>query len=83
MKWLDHLSNKTIEWVTSAIKADNFETNATEEDLENGNMPPSSSVTDLFTVVFQQMEIVLDLGWRNEVQNACFLQKFAKVRKII
>ncbi|KAJ3414132.1 hypothetical protein HDV05_007076 [Chytridiales sp. JEL 0842] len=75
-KWLDHLSEKTVEWVTNAIRADNFEPIGDRD--PNGNPPHSSSVTDLFTAVYQELEFIMDLGWSNPVQNAGFFQKFAK-----
>jgi hypothetical protein len=75
-KWLDHLSTKTVEWVTSAVKADNFV--PIGEPSEDGIPPPSSSVIDLFKPVYAELELLAELGWSNAVQNAGFFQKFAK-----
>ncbi|KAJ3081055.1 hypothetical protein HK100_009989, partial [Physocladia obscura] len=52
LKWLDYLSTLTVEWVTSAVKADNFEATVTEGGLgQTGedSMSHSSSISDLFT----------------------------------
>ncbi|KAJ1566389.1 hypothetical protein HK405_010026 [Cladochytrium tenue] len=76
-KWLDHLLTKTVSWVTSAVKADNFDPPAGERD-QDGIPPHSSSVTDLFSAVYSELEFIIDMGWTNEVQNAGFFQKFAK-----
>ncbi|KAI8833017.1 hypothetical protein BC829DRAFT_86557 [Chytridium lagenaria] len=45
-------------------------------DSNNGRC--SSSITDLFSAVYQELEFIADLGWSNAVQNAGFFQKFAR-----
>ncbi|KAJ1559631.1 hypothetical protein HK405_009884, partial [Cladochytrium tenue] len=78
-KWLDNLAEQTLEWVTNAVRADNFEAQGEPVDSDDGQLPPhSSSVTDIFTAIYQQLEFIMDLGWSNAVQNAGFFQKFAK-----
>ncbi|KAI9310043.1 hypothetical protein DFJ73DRAFT_771599 [Zopfochytrium polystomum] len=78
-KWLDHLLTRTVGWVTSAVRADNFDPPVT--DRNNDEPPPhSSSVTDLFSAVYSELEFIIDMSWSNEVQNAGFFQKFAKAR---
>jgi hypothetical protein len=74
MKWLDHLSKQTITWVGRALESDSFIPINVDEDQKH-----SSSVTDLFTVVYQQLDFIKGLDWSNVVQSARFLQKFAKV----
>ncbi|TPX34267.1 hypothetical protein SeMB42_g07349 [Synchytrium endobioticum] len=79
MKWLDHLSETTTQWVHNAIAADQFEPVADGGVVHDGEPPLySSSVTDLFTVVYSELEFLVDLGWSNSVQNAGFFQKFAQ-----
>ncbi|KAJ3164758.1 hypothetical protein HK101_000371 [Irineochytrium annulatum] len=75
-KWLDHLSTQTLRWVTNAVKADTFE--AVGERDDEGNPPHSSSVTDLFSAVYQELGFIAELGWSNEIQSAGFFQNFAK-----
>ncbi|KAI9318895.1 hypothetical protein DFJ73DRAFT_338207 [Zopfochytrium polystomum] len=77
-KWLDSLANQTLEWVTNAVRADNFEPQGEGGETEGGVPPHSSSVTDIFTAIYQQLDFIMDLGWSNTVQNAGFFQKFAK-----
>ncbi|KAI8815137.1 hypothetical protein BJ742DRAFT_765530 [Cladochytrium replicatum] len=82
-KWLVHMSSKTIEWVSNAVRADKFEfvNIPSEEQRAGGTMAGllhSSSVTDLFSVIFQEMDILLGVKWRDPVQSASCLQAFAK-----
>ncbi|KAJ3151671.1 hypothetical protein HK101_001872, partial [Irineochytrium annulatum] len=74
--WLDNLSTQTLKWVTNAVKADAFEPRKAE--FDDGVPACSSSVTDLFSAVYQELEFITDLGWSNPVQNALFLQKFSR-----
>ncbi|KAJ3217267.1 hypothetical protein HDU67_008179 [Dinochytrium kinnereticum] len=76
VKWLDNLSTRTLEWVTNALKADTFEPIGGPD--PDGNPPCSTSITDLFSAVYQELEFIADLGWSNAVQNAGFFQKFAR-----
>ncbi|KAJ3408968.1 hypothetical protein HDV05_004660 [Chytridiales sp. JEL 0842] len=75
-KWLDHLGTRTVEWVESAVKADNFA--PVGEPGDDGIPAPSSSVIDLFKPVYTELDLLVDLGWGNAVQSAGFFQKFAK-----
>ncbi|KAJ3124137.1 hypothetical protein HK098_001363 [Nowakowskiella sp. JEL0407] len=87
-QWLQHLNDKTIEWVTNALKADNFEfihTPTQSQQLIAVNPVPdtellahSSSVTDLFSVIYQELEFILGLNWHHPMQHASFLQAFAR-----
>ncbi|KAJ3203099.1 hypothetical protein HDU67_010392, partial [Dinochytrium kinnereticum] len=75
--WLESLSSQTVEWVGNAVKADTFDV-VVGDRHDEGNPPHSSSVTDLFTAVYQELGFIADLGWKGEVQGAVFFQKFAK-----
>ncbi|RKO96114.1 hypothetical protein CAUPRSCDRAFT_12184, partial [Caulochytrium protostelioides] len=78
--WLEHLSDKTLEWVQNAIKADNFEPVHAQDDLANPNdvVTHSSSIADLFAAVYQELEFIADLKWSDKVQSASFFQAFSK-----
>jgi hypothetical protein len=69
------LGDKTQVWVSNAVKTDNFE----PSNADFGVSSNSSSVTDIFTVIYEELDFISDLGWSNAVQNAGFMQKFAKV----
>ncbi|KAI8819033.1 uncharacterized protein EV422DRAFT_498416 [Fimicolochytrium jonesii] len=71
-RWLEHLSTKTVEWVNNAVKADQF------EPLNPNDGGFSSSVTDLFSAVYQELEFIKGLEWSDPVQSAGFMQGFAK-----
>lgn len=73
--WLEHLSHRTLEWVNNATAQDNFLALESEDD----EMKHSSSIVDLFSIIYQELEFIMDLGWSNVVQNAIFFQKFSKV----
>jgi hypothetical protein len=75
--WLKHLANKTMKWVEEAVKADSFEPIAPTRD---GDIPlHSSSITDVFAAMYSELDIIADLNWTNEKQNAQFYQAFGKV----
>ncbi|KAJ8328778.1 hypothetical protein QVD99_004525 [Batrachochytrium dendrobatidis] len=76
MKWLDKLQDKTVEWVSNAVKADTFEPN--DGATEDGFPPHSSSVTDIFSAIYSELEFITDLGWSDPLENAVFFQSFAK-----
>ena len=78
-KWLEHLGEKTLEWVTNAVKADGFEPVVPPGEGGENVLHHSSSIADLFSAVYQELDFIADLGWSNPVQNALFLQAFAKV----
>jgi hypothetical protein len=73
-QWLQHLSTLTLTWVENAVKLDKFEPVQRERQQTNH----SSSVTDLFTAIFSELEMIVDLGWNNVIQRAGFFQLFAK-----
>ncbi|KAJ3155766.1 hypothetical protein HDU86_004235 [Geranomyces michiganensis] len=74
-RWLEHLSSRTVEWVNNAVKADQFEPVADAVERGGGY---SSSVTDLFSAVYQELEFIKGLEWSDPVQSAGFMQAFAK-----
>ena len=74
--WLDHLQDKSIEWVRNAIKADTFASTSSE----SAEQPTcSSSITDVFSAIYQQLDFIADLKWKDSVQNATFLEMFTKI----
>ena len=74
--WLDYLTTKTVDWVTNALKADEF--NPIKSDIPT--IPHySSSVRDLFQFVFAEFEFISGLNWSNSSQLAGFYQRFAKI----
>lgn len=76
-KWLAKLSEKTIVWVEEAIKADPFEPAA---DTKRGEIPShSSSITDVFSAIYSELELINNLQWSDPVQNAEFFSAFSKV----
>ncbi|KAJ3136796.1 hypothetical protein HDU90_002361 [Geranomyces variabilis] len=74
-RWLEHLSSRTVEWVNNAVKADQFEPVADAVERGGGY---SSSITDLFSAVYQELEFIKGLEWSDPVQSASFMQAFAK-----
>lgn len=79
-KWLAQLSQRTLGWVTLAIKADTF----IPESTTDGSVPlHSSSITDVFSAIYTELEFITDLQWSDPVQNAQFFQAFAKVLKVL
>ncbi|KAJ3022360.1 hypothetical protein HKX48_006394 [Thoreauomyces humboldtii] len=75
-RWLDHLSARTVVWVNNAVKADAFKPIADTGEERGANF--SSSVTDLFSAVYQELEFIKGLEWSDPIQSAGFMQAFAK-----
>eukprot|EP00842_Homolaphlyctis_polyrhiza_P003720 jgi/Hompol1/4349/HPOL_007115-RA len=76
MRWLGTLQEKTVDWVTQAVRTDTFE--PTEAANEEGNPAHSSSITDVFTAIYSELEFITDLGWSDPLENAIFFQSFAR-----
>ena len=74
-RWLDHISTKTVEWVDSSIKADSFKP-------EQENVLHSTSVTDLFCAIAQELDSIKHLEWSNPRQTAQFMLKFSKTMNL-
>ena len=75
-KWLNNLSLTTAKWVKSAVEQDSFVPISNQDNCEISH---SSSISDIFTAIYTQLEFISDLKWSDAVQNAQFLQLFAKV----
>lgn len=73
-KWLHNLSITTKTWVENALQNDDL------KPLNNNDeIGYSSSISDVYTAIYTQLEFISDLKWSDAVQNAQFLQMFAKV----
>jgi hypothetical protein len=70
-KWLDHVGRKSLEWVDASVQHDSFQTPR-----------HSSSISDVFTALYEELDVLVDLKWTDEIQNAAFMQKFAQVRHV-
>lgn len=75
-KWFSSVAVKTDDWVAKAIEHDNFEA------VDDGSAAPlhSSSIIDIFSAIYTELEFISDLQWSDSVQNAYFLQYFSKVQ---
>lgn len=74
--WLNHLERLTVEWVGNAIKEDTFEATYS---AESSQVEHSSSIRDVLSAIYQQLDFIADLKWHDSVQNAKFLQTFARI----
>ncbi|RKO92860.1 hypothetical protein BDK51DRAFT_52625 [Blyttiomyces helicus] len=74
-KWLEHLSELTLTWVTNAVCADVFEPFVPKE----SGPRHSSSIADHFSAVCAELDFIRELGWSDTAQIAQFLQAFANV----
>ena len=74
--WLNHLEHLTVEWVGNAIKVDSFEITHCSEASQ---LEHSSSIRDVISAIYQQLDFIADLKWHDPVQNAKFLQTFARI----
>lgn len=74
-RWLDWTSRQTLQWVQNAIYADKFIPEA------KGALH-SSSITDLFTAIHQELETIKNLEWSNIRQVAQFMVKYSKTMNL-
>ncbi|KAG0259677.1 hypothetical protein BG011_002446 [Mortierella polycephala] len=72
LKYLETLDASITDWVTAAIKQDQFE----EVSVGAGH---SSSASDLFAFFYEPLTWVKGLNWPNDYQRAIFISKLAKV----
>ncbi|KAF9937369.1 hypothetical protein BGZ65_001559, partial [Modicella reniformis] len=72
LKYLETLDTSISDWVTAAIKQDQFE----EVSVGAGH---SSSASDLFTFFYEPLTWVKGLQWPNDHQRAVFISSLAKV----
>ncbi|ORX85927.1 hypothetical protein BCR32DRAFT_290389 [Anaeromyces robustus] len=70
--WLKAQQDKTIEWVKNAIDSDKLE--RISEDI-----PHSSSVVDLFSIMFEELELIRGLEWSDVDQYTEFVTTFSKI----
>lgn len=75
VSWLEHLSRRTLEWVNNAVYNDNWQP---LDESTSSERHHSSSIKDVFTAIYQELEFLTDLHWSHHVQNAGFLQLFSK-----
>jgi len=59
----------------TAIKIDKFEMNSEAND----QLGFSSSITDVFSAIFQQLDFIVALDWNDAYQSAIFIHTFSKV----
>jgi hypothetical protein len=74
--WLNHLEQLTVEWVGNAIKEDAFEAIPA---VDSSQLEHSSSIRDVISAIYQQLNFIADLNWHDPAQNAKFLQTFARI----
>jgi hypothetical protein len=74
--WLNYLEELTVEWVANAIKEDTFEATPS---ADSSQLEHSSSIRDVVSAIYQQLNFIADLNWHDPFQNAKFLQTFAKI----
>jgi hypothetical protein len=75
-RWLQQLSKKTVVWVDKALLADNFQPTGQSS---TGVPGYSSSVTDIFSALYSELDVFKDLGWNDPLKSAQFYQGFSKV----
>ncbi|KAI9485405.1 MAG: hypothetical protein EXX96DRAFT_513980 [Benjaminiella poitrasii] len=71
-RWLRTTAGETPEWVSNAIKQDEFK-------AINEVTPHSSSIVDLFTMFHQAVDFVQRLEWPNRLQECRFNTALSKV----
>lgn len=70
--WLVRTSERTLEWVDNAVRADNF------EPIDSIDAYHSSSIDDLFTALHQPVEFIDSLKWTDKYTLALFRTSLAK-----
>jgi hypothetical protein len=83
-KWLDHLADRTLSWVGNAVKVDSFQPSTPPSsnhisDADHTIGIYSSSISDIFTAILLELDLIAGLCRYPTVQNARFSLKFAKV----
>ncbi|KAI8990411.1 hypothetical protein BD414DRAFT_483553 [Trametes punicea] len=69
-QWLINTDNKTTQWVQAAIAADKFQA--------EGDAGHSSSIIDLFDSLRSPIQVLQDLEWIDEYQEARFFTSLSK-----
>jgi hypothetical protein len=68
------------EFVNSSTSENMSSDTSSSNLIMNSNPPPcSSSATDLFTAIYSELRVLLDLEWDNKIQRSGFFLKFAQV----
>lgn len=70
--WINEISGKMIEWITNAIKIDDFE-------IENNADKTSSSIVDMYTVFGQTISFLESLHWNNREQMSTIISSYFSV----
>jgi hypothetical protein len=71
-KWLVDLDKKTSEWVKKSIAEDDYQNNTIY------NIPHSSSIVQLFDMIYNELNFIKDLKWNNLYQYQNFLLTYSK-----
>ena len=79
-KWLQQLSKKTVSWVDNAILADDFQPVAGSK---NGILSHSSSVSDIFSALFSNLQLFDSLGFATSTKVERVYQSFAQVNLLL
>ncbi|ORX51376.1 hypothetical protein BCR36DRAFT_40220 [Piromyces finnis] len=70
--WLKVQQERTLEWVKTAIATDTLE-------KTSDTQPYSTSVLDLFEIMFEELDLIKGLEWSNSEQYNEFLTAFARI----
>ena len=79
-KWLQQLSRKTVGWVDNALSVDDFQPVA---GAKNGILSHSSSVSDIFSALFSNLQLFDNLGFSTSTKVARVYQSFAQVQLLL
>jgi hypothetical protein len=72
ISWLKVQQERTLEWVKTAIETDTLE-------KTSDTQPFSTSVIDLFEIMFEELDLIKGLEWSNTEQYSEFLTTFARI----
>lgn len=70
-RWLEVMSTKTAEWVTSSVSTDIFK-------IENPEHGCSVSILDLFKSFNQTVDVIINMKWPDPYQNARFMTSLSQ-----
>ncbi|ORX53699.1 hypothetical protein BCR32DRAFT_288105 [Anaeromyces robustus] len=72
ISWLKVQQDRTLEWVKTAIATDTLEKTSETQ-------PFSTSVIDLFEIMFEELDLIKGLEWSDTEQYTEFLTTFARI----
>lgn len=72
ISWLKVQQERTLEWVKTAVDTDTLE-------KTSDTQPFSTSVIDLFEIMFEELDLIKGLEWSNTEQYTEFLTAFARI----